>query len=490
MSKSEKRHFKLSGNVQLNKSPKAYIKLFDVLEAQKEFNEALISKKLIDKDLSVNYQITKNYLKNALLKSLRIFHGHNSVTSILRSLLNEIEITLNRGQYAIGYGLIDKAKKIAYEYELFQYLIEIFDYEKLILNNKKYIINLKEIIQEEKNVIENLDNINNYKNLYYTLADFFTKVGVARKRTQLEAAKTIMKNPLLKNYKNIKLFRSKLYYLYTHALYNSIVGNNKMNVYWGGSIALFDSKPKMKLLLHAGYEAVLVKYISVSIDSRNIKEANLTTKKLEEHLKTYRIRNIRVPLHKIFAIKLKLCIIAGDFSGGLDLIDKNKPLSIILDQDKRNDIMIRLHLCIVYIASNKFEDALDWSEDILNDAFFENSRQDLQTLARIFNLIVHFELKNYLLLPSLIRNTRNFLETRGYLFDFEKKFLVILNKILQMKPDDNIKDIFKFIMAKMESINDPLERQFIEEWELLSWLESKISNRSFAEIIKSKKHKA
>ena len=72
------------------------------------------------------------------------------------------------------------------------------------------------------------------------------------------------------------------------------------------------------------------------------------------------------------------------------------------------------------------------------------SETTLTVLARIFNLIIHYELKNYDLLPSLIRSTNNFLEKRQRLYKVENVIIeFLLDRLSEANNSKEQSNLFK-----------------------------------------------
>ena len=97
LSKSEKRFFKLSSSLQ--EGEKNYLKLFETIEKQQQYNEAEIKKKYENEKFIQHLPSEKNHLYKLILKSLRGYHSDNSINSILKQELKNIEILYNKALY-------------------------------------------------------------------------------------------------------------------------------------------------------------------------------------------------------------------------------------------------------------------------------------------------------------------------------------------------------------------------------------------------------
>src|SRR3990172_9944564 len=105
LSKSEKRHFKLFSSRHTSAEDNKYVRLFDLIEEQKEFDEELLYKKLKEDPILNNFSIAKNRLYESVLRSLDVFHAQSSIDAQLKRDLHCAEILYKKTLY-------DQAAKI------------------------------------------------------------------------------------------------------------------------------------------------------------------------------------------------------------------------------------------------------------------------------------------------------------------------------------------------------------------------------------------
>merc|ERR1711974_480393 len=82
LTKSEKRFFKLSSSLQSGE--KNYLKIFDAIEEQSEYNEEDIKEQFKNERFIKHFPSEKNHLYKLILKSLRSYHSDTSSSSILK----------------------------------------------------------------------------------------------------------------------------------------------------------------------------------------------------------------------------------------------------------------------------------------------------------------------------------------------------------------------------------------------------------------------
>jgi hypothetical protein len=128
LTKSEKRFFKLSSSMQ--NGEKNYIKIFDYIDSQETYDEYLMKDHFKGETFVKHLPSEKNHLYKLILKSLRAFYSEQTVSSQLKEELKNIEILYNKALYKECAKFLKRAKRLAWEYEKFYYLIELIAWEK------------------------------------------------------------------------------------------------------------------------------------------------------------------------------------------------------------------------------------------------------------------------------------------------------------------------------------------------------------------------
>jgi hypothetical protein len=140
----------------------------------------------------------------------------------------------------------------------------------------------------------------------------------------------------------------------------------------------------------------------------------------------------------------------------------------------------------MFFGEKKYSDSLKWINLLLNDVDIDKS-EDIHCFAQLLNLIIHLELGNQRLVPYALKSTQRYLTTRNRVYKFETIVMNFINKILKLKEDDDEKVIYRDLMDELKPLQeDPLEKSAFEYLDLSSWVESKISEKSFSEIVKEK----
>jgi hypothetical protein len=97
------------------------------------------------------------------------------------------------------------------------------------------------------------------------------------------------------------------------------------------------------------------------------------------------------------------------------------------------------------------------------------------------------ELGNSELLPYIMRSTHRFLEQKKKLYKFENVFLEFIKKMSNYPDEKDVVKYYKELKIELEALaNDPFERRAFEYFDFISWAESKVSNKTFAQIVQQK----
>ncbi len=150
--------------------------------------------------------------------------------------------------------------------------------------------------------------------------------------------------------------------------------------------------------------------------------------------------------------------------------------------NKEEEMLFYYNISRVYFFTDDLKSALKYINLVLN----ENKpglRDDVYTFARLVNLIIHFELNNIDLLEYNIKSTKRFLTVNKRDFKLETVFLNEMRKLVKAKNEEKQKEQFiTFKENLMKVFEDPYEKIALDYFDFILWLDSKITNQSFAKL--------
>jgi hypothetical protein len=114
-------------------------------------------------------------------------------------------------------------------------------------------------------------------------------------------------------------------------------------------------------------------------------------------------------------------------------------------------------------------------------------REDLQSVARMFSLILHIEMGNTVLLESLLRSATRFLKKKNRFLSLEQRFIHFVSELTRLPAGKAQLEAFEKMREDLhKEMNQPATKALLQTFDLDAWLESKISGKSFAAIVQQK----
>lgn len=469
MSRSEKRYFKLyttHDNGSAN-----YIKLFDAIDEQEEYDEVAIKTKFAGASFIKQLHVTKNYLHGLILDSLRSFHGNISKDAELKDYLRNVELLFNKELYVICETELRKAEKIAEEYELLTGRIEVMSWKRKLkqaLEPYNYEA-LNNIVAEQGELIDTLSNSNTHWKAMVTETWKAMSRNVPKEIVGLKVkpkqATTLDALVLQHNTAYIKHFSKGI--------------STKAEKELRKLIALLEEKPKRLLEDPAPYISTVNNLASYLVFSKRDKDAlelinkakeqynrlRITTEKksmLKQILRTY---NLELELYRDSKNKPDLTMVAD--TGQFVMANKNK-------LPKEYLISLWYQLAYIYYEQGEYENAQSWINNILNSKF-PDMRLDLQKYARMLNMVIHFEQKNYFVLRYFAQSTRRFIQKHSVSQPYDEPVIKFFIKASD-KPEYEHKELYKELYCALfpEDGASLIPDGVLDYLDYKSWLVSRV----------------
>ncbi|PKP45891.1 MAG: hypothetical protein CVT95_07945, partial [Bacteroidetes bacterium HGW-Bacteroidetes-12] len=220
LTKSEKRYFKV--NASIVKTNKMLLRMFDVIEKNKDLSESELLKQLKIPSKS-NLAVMESRLQALILKHLRGFHSNSSQEIELHHLLVEIEILYTKRLFKNCAKQILKAKKIAISCDNHLILLGILKWESYIEKEQgKYLLQsqnkLKEILNDETQLLTDYTKLIEYKYHTFNLLLLSKNKVVAQLHKEIEFYDKLVNDGFFE-IKTNHTFEDKLYLLNFKGMY-------------------------------------------------------------------------------------------------------------------------------------------------------------------------------------------------------------------------------------------------------------------------------
>ncbi|MBK8983886.1 MAG: hypothetical protein IPM38_16600 [Ignavibacteria bacterium] len=490
LEQSEKRYFKIFASMHVKDAESNnYFKLFDAIDRQEIYDESEIKKIFAKEKFVSQIHVAKNYLYNNILKSLRLYHSDKNKVNELMDILRDVQILYDKSLYKQCRKLLEKAKKIAYTYEKHAQILAVIDWEKTLARTNSYSnTDESELIsyyQEHNLATEKLNNLNEYWNLATKAFLFRKKQGDIRDKDELKKFNEIFNNDLLKSDKYATSFLSKTFYYNLKGLYYLTNKDfNNLLVFCEKIVALLEQNPI--LLKEDNYISSLYNLLLVQIELKKFNEALKTITKIRSIKTGSSTLQARIFVTS-YDTEINLYMKSGDFRKGENLVyEIDEGLKKLKHKiNKESKILFDYNIAYIYFGLKKYEEALKRINEIINDKDL-NIREDIQCFARIMNLLVHFELGNYELIDYIMKSTKRYLSSKNKFNKFESITLTQIRKLINDKTTDK-KYVYIEWKKELDKISENiLEINAFEYFDLISWIDSKLTGKDFIEILKKK----
>ena len=495
MTGGEKRYFKIFSSLYDGDSENKYIQLFNIIESNGIRNDEELEERCTEIKLSQIPNL-KNYLTRQVLRSLRIYKSGFTDDMRLRELFDEVEILFSKKMYKSCYKRLREIKKKAYDGDKHLFFIMALRWEDTI---DKYMLDVKKIekrvnssYEEERLAIKRQENFLEYLNLFSKVLLLEFKQGYERNRVIIKQMEELMENRLLKNEKNALTDRSKMMmYQAKCTYYYSIEDYGMTKSYLEKIVGLMGRNSYSGADQMTGYFTQM----------KNLLIVNTQLRKAEEFYSVlHTIRTLPERYPRIKGAELEKMIFEASCSEELNHYMVMGQLTRALEKTSYgeaglkkykgqlvviNELNICYNLGSIYYYMNMYDEALEKINVILN--YPDTSiAENLYCFSRILFLMINYDLGNYDLVESRIKSTARFLNKRERLYKFESLILDSVRKLLNAAGKEEEEERFEEMKSDIILLSrEPFEKHAADDLEILSWLNSKLSGRSFAEEIEA-----
>lgn len=486
LDKHEKRFFKLFASIE--EGDHTYLKIFDLIEKQKEYNENAIREQT--KIPNNVFAVQKHFLFNLILNRLAILHS--SKESDLRLLLTKADILYKKGLYSSYEKLIGKAKEHAIYFDMYGFLLEILRMEHANAWRKPDLDEAGKIIEEEKKILELFNNQKQYTHLANEIITLLSLAGDTRNKEEEKRLRELIGHPFMRNEKNALTFNSTYTLYHTLFTYHFIEGNlNKQYHYAKKAGELYETQPEKIKHNVQQYLFSLHNLVNSCNSLKKYEEAKIYIDKLHSHFSLLNSEREKAwAFFTYYDNHLGYFINTGKFEEGMENAE-----TLIIELEETKVKLDRMHVFLmlfdaakIFFGAQNYKKSLACMNRIKSEEEVLNVRSDLQVSVRIFYLLIHYEKGNLELIEHLTKVEQR---SKHHRYKFETLLLEFFGKkISKINSKKEIRE--EFIVLKKQLLpllKDKHEKILLEEFKYLSWIDSKIESKSFAEIVREEAKK-
>lgn len=488
MTRSEKRYFKIYAQQHIIGGKNDYVKLFDAIVAQKEFDEDKLKKKLAKHINLKSWAVLKNYLYNQLLDGLYNFQLKNSIKEQIKQAVHAVDLLLRKGLVDMALSMAKKTEKQIANYGLYEYAPELLLIKLKCWKHKKQEINeaiFEKIRQELEEALSHIDLMMDITQKEALLIAYHWKKGVVKQDEEKDKITKMMESSNLTDE-----VASKNLYAYTwvqsiKSIYATLNNNHAQGfIYLEKAFLWYEAYPHLIDLSHQSYIATIGDLAQWAFASKQedtiIQKYLQKLMSLPKHPKLKGSFEVDAAVFRNGQVLLFLnLLMTGQFEKALKAIPETeaglKTYEGYLQAAQSN---LRYQIAFTYFMNGKYEKTLDACESILvNKA--NKMMEDVYYATAILQLITHYELDNDMLVEYTVNNLRRRNAKKGQVFAIENALFLYLKKAINL-PLTQRKDLFQEFLEEAKPLknNHTENRPFIFFF-YIAWLKAKATGRSF-----------
>ena len=491
--KSERRTFKLLA--QRTKGPKLYVDLFDFIAQKKSYDEEAILKKFpsIKKTQLSNL---KAQLFKQVLRAIRDAHKDTYVSIKAREHFDFAKVLYAKGLYVASLDMLQRVKKLAAQTYNEPLLYLAINFEKQIESQHvtgSMHSKAKKLSNQSADTIHSLALTDILSSLSLRLYGIYLERGIVWDQedrvylTQFfETNMPTVNVDALNFYQRLYLFQSYVWY------YHMLQDFPKYYRYASRWLELFKTFPEMQ----KPETVQMIKAYNNVLNALFMSEkVSLFEKHLDEFITFnssgyFDLSTNEFSQWKLFTYvhRINQVFLSADYKEApdrlSDIIDHLEQPDIPYDLNRT--IVFRYKIACVYFGAANLERAIYHLNAITNFAY-KGFKQDIQTYARILNLIAHFDLGNERLVSYQVKNVYRALLRMQEMSKVHQEIFRFIRKTPSILPKDIRQEFIKLKQTLEPLGQDPVERRPFLYLDIISWLDSKIDNISMMEAIKRRK---
>lgn len=401
LSASEKRYFK----VWLGKGEKDQkFALFQALDQNDHYEEKEIKAFLGDRVLGNQFSVAKNHLFRAILQCLRAYHKSNDERIQMREELDFVELQFRRGSYSSCLKSIRKLEKKALKYDYLLLQLDLIRWEKRILKwtaAKRMAEKLDDLNNKEAKLLRQIQTETELRLLYDRLFPIASGERTLEEQRLPTDLRMILENNLLSHLASYT-FEAEMIGNAIHILcYMVLKDFDQLVSVHEKIIDTWNAAPHQKKSQSDRYMRAVFSYLDASLQTGR-------TDRFQEVLLQVRVFPGKTDQQRAWSfylgnhLELRFLINKQLYKDALQMVPKVEAglvthASLAIPAVELTFFHNLMTTCFIHC---EFSLSLRWTYRILNHPAIK-IRKDIREVARITELINHFELENHDLVENL-----------------------------------------------------------------------------------------
>ncbi len=492
LSPSEKRYFKLLSGFHRGSRKSNYLRLFNLIDRQEKYDERELLKMFRRDKRAARFSDVKQHLCSLILRSLRLFHADSTVNARLGNMIQEAEILYNRSLLRHCMKILSSAKKLAIAFEKFLPLMEIIAMEEDVARSMPDIRRIRKYLDEgfagEMKIWEKYRFVRRLREKSTRMFTDLSSEGIfpAEKNGAGHAAVSLSFNR--KQVQSMP-FEARLSYYYICGTRAVAGGDMKAAYqYLSEQVRLWEQHPGQIRERPKRYISSLNNFLNVCMEGHHYVPVPGLLQKLRALPVKETDTRVRI-FERSYNLEMQMYCQLGEFRQGISLLPEiERGLEAYKGKiNKAKEVIFYFQAAGLFFGAGDYRRALQWNNRVLNNED-KDIRQDIKSCARVLELLIHYELGNDALVESRLKSEFRYLEKRKQHFAFEKIITAFLHKSMSygVKEQGRVALMQKAKQKLLKLSHEAGEKHAMENFDFISWLESRIEKKTFTEIVRRK----
>jgi len=479
LTKAEKAHFTKYARLSSVKDKPDYLKLFEYLDKQTDYDEEALHTHFEGEKLLLHFSRKKNQLITKITESLGVLYETRMPETDLRRQMNQLPVLYKKAIHEKSLLKeveirIRAIKKMAEKHEQFHILMELFDWERRVLINQDKKTKDKEthaLIAEQERLRQVLNVELNLRNTYSEAYLILTKDVNLEIVANREKFKQLLEYSLNINEIDELSSRSKKYFYFLKSSHHRIEREPELAYKYARLLVdIFENEEKKQGFINVvDYKNQLCYYMVTCSRVGKYEDYPKTIAKIREMYDALEEDTLLLNTMSFLGLKYYLNTYQFDEAAKLaDDIDLHWE-ALLKVTTKRRQLAYCYNVAIAYWLSDHIEKAITWLSRILN---FEDVKEGQRIIlfARVLQLPIYYDFGDENL-DNRLESTRRVLAKRNQLGDFESMVIKFFRKLIRAFERDKKQALFQQFhsdLTEFKTHNKPTPHGLDE---LLVWSE-------------------
>lgn len=492
LTQAEQRYFTLYARRHTIGNINNYEEFFDLLRRQNSYNEESAKQSWANQGHAPkDFAVHKRQLYLLILQALHEFHRGQDIAEQARTHLHQVTILLNKGLLPQADKHLKTARKLINQNQLTELQLTANRLQRRIWSKQYYKGVKPEQLQNIRDIDDKtLDRLKQEQHIK-ALADEMAFLHYSR-MTGRDDTTTKQVNTILKEIDTLIIDDKTPVSILLDATQARATGAFVKGQYheaWQHNKQLVEMIEQNNLTARYPdrYFSLLNNFLidSMQIGKRDIVKTGLSKlRSLQRNPAFRKLSNLEMNIFRLgHQLELNLCLNEGQFEEAPRLAKEidaglKKHQSYIVPHTQ-----ITFQYLLAYLLFGQGEyDAVTDRLNIIIDDRDDQPVQDIQSFARLLNLLVLFELGQYRLLEYQIESTYRYQKRRGQLYQIEAAVINFLRKANYADEKHIRQALFQALHDRLMKLkSDSKEQVAFNYFDFLSWTQSHLQNSTFAQ---------